>query len=344
LIKAVRLDPTNAENWNTLGRQYRIDGDYGLELNAFRRAVAIDPLWVRTHFDAAESAWNLNSREESDRYSVRAERGAAPGSFEALMPQSDRQFRRGDYSGSLATAGKARSVAPPGRLFYADLARARAWRAAGNFADARPAWPFYKVDEIMWRMWRNEAPSPAAIAAAVRKPRESWRGDHRISFMLATLINAGRDNEAASLFDARFPNAAAMRRADGQAHSEFVRRSALVAMALERVGRSAEARGLIRHANDEIGRVLRSRAVPNWYYALAAQLWSVEGRREQAIAALERAYSLGWRYNAQRDSLGDMELEPTYRNLRSDRRFKALAEKTRAHMIRERSEMKSKFT
>ena len=82
--RAVKLDPNNAEGWNALALEYRFRGDYGRELDAWRHAVSVEPLWFRAFFNASETAWNLGYRDEAERYSQK--------------PQSMRQFNRSPCS------------------------------------------------------------------------------------------------------------------------------------------------------------------------------------------------------------------------------------------------------
>ena len=81
---------------------------------------------------------------------------------------------------------------------------------------------------------------------------------------------------------------------------------------------------MIALAEAAVRRTLSLGRVPSWYYAIAAQLWAVAGRREEALTALERAVGRGWLYGAERDSFADIALEPAFATLRGDPRFQRI--------------------
>lgn len=336
--RAAQLEPSNSEILNALALEYRFRGEYGRELDIWRRAVAVDPLWHRTYFNAAETAWNLGFRAEAERYARRYAADAQPRPFAPIMVPGDMAYRRGDFSTALATSKSATSIASGGRRFFGELAQSRAFRAMGYFDDARPIWPFYRVDDTMARMWRNEPPSLQEMAIVFRDPEVAWKDEANISFRLATLINAGRAAEAARLYDLRFSSPRDMTLKQPLGHATFVRHAALVALALRMSGREAESRELVANVDSQVRRVMTSGRVPAWYHALSAQLWAVAGRREAALTSLQQAVRLGWFYSRERDSFADIAIEPTFRSLRGDPRFERIRNAFNSHIQRERAQ------
>lgn len=257
------------------------------------------------------------------------------------MVRSDTAMRRGHYSESLAAADLAIRAAPSGREFFGELARARALRAMGDFDRARGQWPFYKMDDAMWRMWHNKPPTTDQVQALLRSPQLVWDNEAAVSFRLATLINANRAREAAALFDAKFRSPEQMAKSPPFGHAAFIRHAALIALALRLSGRTAESQRMIAIADAEVQKTMRrGEVIPNWYPALTAQLWAVAGRREAALSALERAASRGWFYNAERDSFVDIGLEPAFSTLRNEPRFQTVRNRFTLHARRELAEAK----
>jgi tetratricopeptide (TPR) repeat protein len=322
--RAVRLDPGNSENWAALAFDYRFGGDYEREYAAWRRAATIDPLWARAFFSASEAAWDLGLRKEAEVFSSRA---AQENAFNAAMTRSDFGMRRGQFAAAFRDGRVAQAAATRGRSQWALVAQGRALRAMNLYEPARNVWLFYKVDDVMWRMWHNRAPTPAELARESASSDRIWADDARVTFLFATLLNAGRMQEAADLFDSLFKTPAAMADPSPLGHAIFVRQAALVYLALSQTGRARQAAELRGIADAAVGRTLGQARVPNWYHALAAQWQAASGRTEAALASLERADRGGWFYSRERDSFGDMALEPAFGPLRGKARF----ERVRAH-------------
>ena len=112
----------------------------------------------------------------------------------------------------------------------------------------------------------------------------------------------------------------------------------LVALALRGSGRGAEADRLLTHADAAIKWSLRRGRVPFWFDAAAAEVWAVQGKQDQALAALERAVDRGWTHSRNAD-LHDIAHEPAFRALRGNPRFERLRARLAAHRDRERIEV-----
>jgi hypothetical protein len=65
---------------------------------------------------------------------------------------------------------------------------------------------------------------------------------------------------------------------------------------------------------------------------------AAQGRREEAIAALEKAVKLGWFYNNETYSFRDIAQEPAFRDIASDPRFQQVRAYFAGHLARERRE------
>jgi TolB-like protein/DNA-binding winged helix-turn-helix (wHTH) protein/tetratricopeptide (TPR) repeat protein len=203
LAKAIKLDPSDPESWYALSRLDRFDGNYDREYDDLKHADLLDPLWHRSAVGAADSAWDFGHFNASDAYSIKAQRGLGPASLEGRLQEADRARRRGDYAAAAAAAQRAGQAAPKSSTFFRDLVLAVAFRSAGDYDRAQPLWRMYKVDKLMWRMWHGEPPAPSEFAAILRDPVKGAGQEERTSFILATLIGAGRNEDVTRLFAMR---------------------------------------------------------------------------------------------------------------------------------------------
>jgi TolB-like protein len=339
LQRAVRLDPENAEVWSLLAQLHARDGLHEEALTAWRRALDIDPLWWMAFYYAAQLSWEMGERAATIRYVQRIERDGVPYPFQAHMVRADMAWRYNDYSAGFRHARVASTVADAGKRFFADLSMGRSLRAAGLFAEARPIWRHYPMNDQTWRLWRNQPPSRDEVRAISADPEASWKELPHIHLILRTLINAGRHAEVATLFDRGFRSPEAFMAEPHVSHHEFVKTAPLFAIAFRAIGRAAEAEQLLRMADAAIARRLAQGRMARWYHADCAGVWAVQGRHDAALAALERSAALGWVYNRGYDSFADIGLEPAYAALRGNPRFERLRARFQAHVARERREL-----
>ncbi len=334
---AVRLDPNDSQSWMSLGWNYNNSGDYPRALDAFRRAVAIDPLWWPAFYFASDLAWDMGYPEEAEAYVRRVEVAGRPQPFMALMVRNDMAWRRGDFSAAFAAARQAATVAPANERFTPDLAMTRALRAVGRYADARRHWLVYPVDDLMWRMWHGQPPTPAEVAAMLADPA-CCDTEPKTQFMLSTLVSAGRTAEVVRIFDRSFASPEAMLASDAPGPMTRLVIIPLFALGLRDQGREADARRLLEGADAQARAIMARGRVPHWYVARHAQVLAAMGRRDAALDALETAVGRGW-YYASRTSLADIADEPAFASIRDTPRFAALRAKLNANVARERREI-----
>ena len=332
---AARLDPNNAELWNALAQFRSWQGDYVGELNAWRRAVQIDPLWWRAFYFAAETAWQLGYEEEARRYFRRVER--EDDRFQAEMVRGSVADWEGDLSRSLKHGFAARAVADSGKRFYANLAIAGPLRSAGYLDQARPFVGLYEVDDTMADLWQGKPPSRSEIARIVSDPNAWTRKDYVIRLLLKALLNSGRSDEVVALYRRRFGTVEGLLPYP-TGHASFVEDGTAIAIALREVGEKEEANRLLATIRHSVDAQLRKSRVPRPYNILAAQVAGAQGDTATALRLLEKADSNRWWY-AQWDALPDIADEPAFRILKGNPRFEALAARQRAWRAKERREI-----
>ena len=337
LQTAARLDPNNADAWFSLGNYYSWAGDFGAELDARRKALALEPLWLFAWYGAIQSPWELGFEEEAWRNARRIERDGDPQPFLSHMIRADMAARIGDWSRSLAEGLAARSAADSGRLGLADLPIAGALRLAGELDLASPIWNEGTVDDLQWNVWHGRPPPPGELARFSRDLAGFWLGNEIKSPLLKSLVNHGRSAEVVDLYRRRFGSPDKLQPFPA-GHASFIVDATTVAIALRDVGMAQEADrvlGLVRQSVDER---LRRGPVPRSYYFYSSLVAAAQGDNGAALKWLERADSNKWWY-AQEFALLDIADEPAFRKLKSHPRFQAIAARQRAWQAKERREM-----
>ena len=114
--------------------------------------------------------------------------------------------------------------------------------------------------------------------------------------------------------------------------------AAVVALALrERRARRQTPIGCSRASHLPNRTVYRQGAIPFTLDADVAAIWAVQGRRDQALAMLDRAMRRGWTDSGNTD-LSDIDDEPAFRSLHGEPRFVRLRARLAEHLARERAE------
>lgn len=351
--RAVALDPSNAEFQFWLGNVHAGEADFPRMMAAYRRAFTLDPLWLMAHDVLAQSGWQMGYRREALDHVRRVEREGSR--FDIHMARGFLANYSGDLSRAVAEFGAARAatgdIGKQARAAYARMSLlfnlSFLEAARREYVTCRVAWfkeqkqPFDMPREHLAHLAlaRGQLPAFAELQAAIR--RVDPRDDVLMQETAERLINAGRAHEVVALYDS----------GDGLLGLSSRRPSTdsipnpgapVVASALMAVGREGEADRLLRQSDQLIQAALRRSGgrAPAEFDAQAAQVWALQGKRDAAIAAIERALRNGW-LNADFDSgdlIDDLGEEPAFRSLRGDPRFERLRGQLKAHFERERRE------
>lgn len=326
--RAAELDPDDGEVLDSIGQEREYQGDFPAALEAYRRLYAVEPLWWHGYGSLTVLSWRMGYRDEARRVVRQTATDAKP--FSANLVKALLASEQGDWSEALRLLRAARAVAEPAEKETADRRIALVTRSLGDFTQARAAFPNYEVDEDMWRMWHGKALRPERVDDLARNPAALWR-TAKMYFLARTLLRDGRSADLVRLYDRRFGS-------PEEFHSIVHGGSPEVVMALRDVGRSSEADLLAKlRATDDRKIVARGR-VPFEFHFERSQFLAAQGKHEEAIAALEKAVRLGWLYNNESYAFRDIGQEPTFRDLKSDRRFQRIRAYLANHIARERRE------
>src|SRR5205823_5973808 len=120
-----------------------------------------------------------------------------------------------------------------------------------------------------------------------------------------------------------------------------------VIIALRHVGRSSEADRIEQLALQAVAERYRAGLVPRAYEVLAAQLYAIGGKQQQALDALSRAIDRGWLDRINMGTLNDgtghsmldIAHEPAFQPLIRSPRFQELRGRMEAVYARERAKI-----
>ena len=333
LQAAARLDPNNADAWFSLANYYAWDGNFGAEIDARRKAVVLEPLWMFASEPAIETAWQLGLEEEAGSYSRRVERDGDPQPFRAHVMRSHAASRAGDWSRAVAEGLAARRAANPGLRQFANIAIAYPLHVAGERDLARALW-MLSTNDMLWNLWHGRPPSPAELSRLKPFP---WGRNGITPVLLKSLVTHGRSAEVVELYRQRF-GAPDKLQPYPSGHMTFVVDATTIAIALRDVGRAGEADELLGIVGQSIDERLRRGRVPREYHFYASLVAAAQGDEGRALGWLEKAASNKWWY-AQEFWLPDIADEPAFRKLKGNPRFQAVAARQRAWQAKERREM-----
>jgi TolB-like protein/tetratricopeptide (TPR) repeat protein len=327
--RAAQLDPNGAEVWDSIAQGYEEAGDFPRALDAYRRLYSIEPLWWHGYGRLTDLSWRMGFRDEARRVVDQTVRDAKP--FSGDMVRTTLAIQQGDWSEALRWLRAARSAAEPSEKVLTDIRTAMVMRSLGYFEEAKARFPLYEVDEDMWLMWNGKAPSPPRVAELGRSPVRLWAGA-KAHFLIRTLVRERRSAELVRLYDLRF-------KSPDELYATLDGIPAELIMALRDVGRNADADRMTRLAEADLQDVQSHGRVPFEFWYWRSQFLAATGKPEEATAALQKAVDLGWFYNNETSSFGDIAEEPAFRDIVSDRRFQRIRAYLARHVARERQEV-----
>lgn len=326
--RAATLDPDNPEVQFWLSTVLASEGDFPGQLKALRRAVAIDPHWNRALESAALAAWSLGRTEEAAGYM--AQLGSIDG--RRFLQCSDTiAWVRGDYAEVARNALDNRARPAAGAASW-DLGMALL-----VLGHEQPARLLTRLPPPLWRIATGAGPASSDLEPLLIDAPKVGDADFFLTAALRQLLRSGRAADIAAAFDGRIGILQDIR--SGNADPVLLTREGVqVALALRAVGRSREGDALLARADGAIRRSLAHGEMPNWMHAAAAEVWAAQGRREDALQALEQAIARGW-HPAPATPMPDLADVPAFGSLRGDPRFEALRHREQAHLEQERRKL-----
>lgn len=327
--KAASLDGNDPEIQFWLSNVLSIEGDYIGRLQALRRAAAIDPLWHRASGVAALAAWEMGHSAEADRYAAQLREADPSVAFQCDYALD---WAEGDYSGVVRDTLAAREKLNDSKM--ADWKLGIALLVLGH---EQPARLLLRLPPPLWRIATDAGPAPGELEPLMIAANTEDRASFFALTGLRQVLRDGRAKEIVGAYDRRVGPLAGVASGKGP-KEEIINYGLQVAQALAAVGRKQEAAILLARADAALRGSLARGSVPNWLYASAAGVWAAQGRREEALKALETALDRGWHYSPM-TPLPDMGEIPSFASLRGDPRFERLRQRELDHLARERREL-----
>lgn len=330
--RAAELDPSSAENLVALGSMLGAKGEFNQELAAYKRAGELDPLWFHTVGALGIALAEMGDRAEAEAV---ARRGFAKNINNQHILLGRIAWIVGDYSEALRHwAIVVRSNSPR----WNDGAQRNSKEglfALGLSNAPAPESPALSDQPRRGQVWMEAAPSAAVWQARNRNPIAIDVYRHKNHVAAKFMLGASRARELAAAYDG--PMGLLRLRPRQPLRVDQLPEAPVVALALRQAGRAAEADRLLREADAAVRAIYRRTRVPFWFEADAAAIWAVQGRKDEALTALERAFGRGWTHTANTD-LRDIADEPAFRSLHGNPRFERLRARLAAHLARERKE------
>jgi len=326
--RAAALNPNSAENMIALGHVFANEGKFDSELAAYRRAAQLDPLWFRT-----TGAQGIALAERGRRHE--AEAVARTGFRNDINNQHILLGRIAWILGDYSEAARQWSIV--------SVANSPRWsfRAKEDLQNTIAVLGLGKLPEQpggMRRRSRLAIDSPPLAALWQQHNRSAiaadvYKEENRVA--AKQMLGAGEARELAAAYD-RPIGLLGIHRGE-QLRADQLSSVPVVALAMRSAGRSIEADRLLQQAEEVLRGVYAHSTTPFWFDADTAAILAVEGRKGEALAALERAARRGWTHAGSSD-LPDIAEEPAFRSLRGEPRFQQIRANLAAQHARERAE------
>ncbi|MDQ3471020.1 MAG: hypothetical protein M3428_01330, partial [Pseudomonadota bacterium] len=331
LRRAIELDPSDVQSINWLASIESQHGRLQRVLDLYDKAIEIEPLWWPVVLNRLSLLLNA-------------------GRDNAVSDELARLDRSGSWS--LATRARASVLTWRGDLSEALKLELAAHRRAGTdrreigvgigflllqlgyFAEAVE---FGKPPPFAPDLWRNDPRGLDMVEKARIAPEFFWRLGPLAENAGRVYVLSGRGDGLVRWYRAA-ANSPEHLLASVEHRDRFIHLAPLVALALRQTGDEAEADRLIIAADEALLAqrisVTRRRA----YYVNLARIRSVQGRADEAAAALGNAIRQGWLPDAPA-FLADLATDPPLALIKGTAGFKQARAHVRAQFARERAEL-----
>lgn len=326
--RAAALDPNNAEQLFWLGNSEADSGRFARALQTYARAVRLDPLWLRPVEAITEDYAEMGRREKAEAIAA-SSLANDPAARHMTLAQI------AWISGDISEAARHLSIVAKSDSAFNQYARLRLGDAAVALGRSPPPSGGDRVDGIE-QIAMKAAPSPGVWQARNRSAAAAEVWEYHNIMAAKLMLGAGRVPELLAAYDR--PVGLFGFHPGKALPVNHLRAAPVVALALRRGGRAAEAGRLLARADATIRAIYARGPVPFWFDADAAAIAATQGRADQALTMLERAVARGWTHRSAPDDLPGLADEPAFASLRGLPRFKAIEARLAAWREREKRE------
>ncbi|MEO1729975.1 MAG: winged helix-turn-helix domain-containing protein [Pseudomonadota bacterium] len=343
--RATQLDPGDSEAWFWRGitqSQFVLLAEDPV-LSA-RKMVKIDPLWPAS-WRSSELAAKFGDMETALAIEE-AISAAAVTPSQQFLSQARLAQLQGDFSGFVEFSRQAQSTETPAERRYGWQLQLR---MINFMLDLPPqAIDFLPSDmrgPLVEALVAGELPSKAEFAANGAGAEDFWSNPVVVELSMPLFLRDGREDELVAYYDAAFSDHAAFvafLSEDGAAHDAIPSVSPYLAVALDRLGREAEADAHIAGVEEQVERWRASRSGSFLAVIYELNLAVLTGDNPSAIAQVEKLESFGWPYtmgHVRPSTVGLLKEDPLYDPLREEPRVQAVLDPIRANLAKERAEV-----
>jgi tetratricopeptide (TPR) repeat protein len=326
------LDPNYSEAWNWLGNSLYFQGRYREAIDAYERAIELDPLFPSPAENMSMTALELGDEAALDRVMGRLTTAGA--SAELLNSlKADQARDRGDYSGALKLLSDqgVDENGRPRRLMWSSWFQSLTsigYYDALHRVTGCPDWYAPMVT--------GTALPPTTFEGKPVMPEEFWTSIFFSAPASRAMVELGHSHDLVRLYRAGFRNADDFISVTEQ-HNMLPELSASVAAALRTEGAEEEASYLLTVAARDMEQILK-RSPSRLATGRLALVRAAQGQRSRSTALLDTALRRGWMPDGRSIAL-DLAREPAFRELRGDPRFEAARKRILDHVAKERAEL-----
>ncbi|MFL6763911.1 MAG: winged helix-turn-helix domain-containing protein [Sphingomicrobium sp.] len=335
VLRAIEIDPHNADAWFTLSDKYLKAGDFVRWNQALNKGATLDPLPMWNTLSAADSNHELGYEDQARRQIQFLYKHGQPQPYTRHMMAGFDAMAESDLSRALDEFTQA--ARSPNAQVWANSVRGQIFFAVGMLDEARPLSGVISPNPEDWDLNNGRDPGPYALDVGRKYPVYAWNMQERNYLLLRILVKGKRYADVAGLYDRRFQSPDEFSHTP-RGHVSFIDDSIPVVLALRQVGREREAGRIYALARDAVAKRYRAGPVPPYYEVLAAQLYAIGGNQAAALDSLTRAVNRGW-LNRLSSSMPSIADEPAFSSLRGNPRFEALRKRMESLYQRERAEI-----
>ena len=328
LLKAIQLDPSDAEAWTWLGDFYLNQNRLKESLAAQNRTVEIEPLWF-TAVGNKIGALSLLGDEEGVDQELR--RVAATGDTVLLAKlQAIAAGLRG-HPGDRVRIMLQLRAAHPEEASFVDARVGAALLQLGYIDEGVDAWHMTDDDAALFR---GIPPAAKTLQARYHRPVDFWLSDSAAIYG-RMLPKRGRLNEYVDYYRAAFKGADDAARVFNHYPGRFTLTVPTLAANLRAAGDNAEAEELLQKGEAILQRLLKNGPPTPDLLARLAPYRALEGREAEAVALLSRAVDGGGLPDDGYSAI-DIADEPSFAQLVNRPDFQALRRRILTRIAEER--------
>jgi TolB-like protein/tetratricopeptide (TPR) repeat protein len=335
LRHAVELDPGDAAAWMWLGNMMGAQNRWTLALAAYDRALEVEPLWETLIDNRVAALVALGDQDGLAREMARLQRIGDPNLLAiARWKAADAGHRPAEAAEILLDL---RRRAPSERP-YVDGPRLRpALIQLGYFDEAEK---LAGGPDASSAALRGTPEPPAAIRARLNRPVDFWTATPGLAkIYLRLLPREGRLAELAGYYRSAFKGPDELEAAGTR--DMFLALAPNLAADLREDGDEQDAQLILARAEDHFaGLQANGPLSPPDKVVTLSELRAVEGRADEALAALSQAVDGGWLPD-RRAFAADLADEPSFAGLRAQPKFQALRKRVLDRLAAERRKLGS---